>query len=127
MYGPDCKGGGENVITYDKMRWLQLLKEFNCTVTSTWTNNDDNCECHTWRACGSRVRKKQLDFHMGPRGLRSTTWYLNKFRLRTWDHFSVVVRIQGKEMRAKKGVRGWAAWIPRSEDEKSKFQELVLC
>ena len=35
MYGPECRGGGEDVITYEKLRWLPLLKEFNCTVTST--------------------------------------------------------------------------------------------
>ena len=34
---------------------------------------------------------------------------------------------RGKDLRTKKGVRGWAGWIPRSEVEKSKFQELVLC
>ena len=27
LYGPECKGGGEDVITYvKKTRWLQLLK-----------------------------------------------------------------------------------------------------
>ena len=33
-----------------KMRWLQRSKDFNCTLTSTWTNNEDNREFHTWRA-----------------------------------------------------------------------------
>ena len=54
MYGPECEGGGEDVISFE-MRCLQLLKEFNCTVTSTWTNDDGNRECHSWRAWGSRV------------------------------------------------------------------------
>ena len=27
-----------------KLRWLQLLQDFNYTVTSTWTNNEDNRE-----------------------------------------------------------------------------------
>ena len=44
IYGPESKGGGDDVTTYEKIQWLQLLKEFNCTVTSTWTNNDDNGE-----------------------------------------------------------------------------------
>ena len=127
-YGPECKGGGEDVTTHvKKIRWLQLLKEINCTVTSTWTNNDDNCESHTWRARRSRVCKKQLDSFVGPKDLRSTTWFLNKVRLRTWDHFPVVVKIEGKELRTKKGVKGWAGWNPASEVQKSKFQELVLC
>ena len=51
VYGPECTGGGDDVTTCEKkMRWLQLLKEVNCTVTSTSTNNDDNLEYHTWRA-----------------------------------------------------------------------------
>ena len=99
------------------MRWLQLLKEFNCTATSTWTNNDDSCACHTWRAWGSPVCKKQLDQSMGQ----------NKVRLRTCDHFSVILKIEGRDLKTKKGMKGWASWIPRSEDETSRFQELVLC
>ena len=38
--GPECRGGGQDVVTHEKVRWLQQLKEFKCTVTSTWTNND---------------------------------------------------------------------------------------
>ena len=32
--------------------------------------------------------EKQLDHIMGPKDIRSTTWYLNKVRVRTWDHRS---------------------------------------
>ena len=64
---------------------------------------------------------------MGPKDLRSSTWYLNKVGLRTWDHFLVIVKTEVKDMRTKKGVKGWAGWIPRSGVEKRKFQELVLC
>jgi endonuclease/exonuclease/phosphatase family metal-dependent hydrolase len=110
MYGPECRGGGEDVTTYEKkVRWLQLLKEFKCTVTSTWADEGNDHEHHTWRAWGSRVRKKQLDYIMGPEDLRCTTWYLNKVRLRTWDHFPVVVKIEGRELATKKGVKGWSA------------------
>ena len=39
LYGPVCKGREEDVITYEKkIRWPQLLKKINCTVTSTWAN-----------------------------------------------------------------------------------------
>ena len=82
------------------LRWLQLLKEFNCTVTSTWVDNDDRGDYHTWRAWGSRGREKQLDYIMGPRDLQSTTWFLNKVRLRTWDHFPVVLKIDGTDVKA---------------------------
>ena len=42
MYGPECRGGGEDVVTYEqKLRWLQQVKEVNYTVTSTWVDADD--------------------------------------------------------------------------------------
>ena len=37
LYGPECDGGGEDAIALQ-----QLLQDFNCNVTSTWTNNEDN-------------------------------------------------------------------------------------
>ena len=79
-------GGGEDEVTYHKkIRWLQLLKDFHCTVTSTWVDADDPGDCHTWRAWGSRVRKKKKGSHYGTSCLQSTTWFLSKIRLRTWD------------------------------------------
>ena len=33
-------------VTCKKM-WLQLFKDFKCTVTSTWVDADDRGECHT--------------------------------------------------------------------------------
>ena len=97
-----------------KLRWLQLLQDFDCTVTSTWTNNEDNRKFHTWRAWGSRARKEPLDFIMGPKDLRSSTWYLNLVMLRTCDHFRVIT-----ELKTKKCVKGWAGWTPAAE--------VVLC
>ena len=63
-------------------------------------------EHHTCRTWGSRARKKQLDDIMGPRDLHSTTKYLNKVRLRSWDHFLVMVRIDGKDQRKMKRMGG---------------------
>ena len=35
----------DDIIAYEKkLRWFQLLKDFNCTVTSTWTNNEEGRE-----------------------------------------------------------------------------------
>ena len=62
--------------------------------------------------------------HHGPEDIRSTTLYLNQVRFRTWDHFLVITRIEGRELRTKKRVKGWAGWIPVSHAEKAKFQEL---
>ena len=41
--------------------------------------------------------------------------------------FSSGVKIDGREMRVRKGKKGWAGWTPVSEDEERKFQELCLC
>ena len=71
--------------------------------------------------------KKQLDYIMGPKDICSTTWYLNKVRLRTRDHFPMISRVEEHELRTKIGVKEWAGWISESEVEKVKFQELVLC
>ena len=128
IYGPECLGGGGDVITYEKkLRWLQLLRDFDCTVTTTLVDAENLGECHTWRAWGSRIRKKNVDYIMGLRDLVSTTWFLNKTRIRTWDHFPVLVKIEGREMRVKKAKTGSAGWTPVSEDEEQKFKELCLC
>ena len=64
---------------------------------------------------------------MGPKNFRSVTWYLNQVRIRTWDHFPVITRVEGREIRTKKRVKGWAGCTPVSEGEAVKFQELVFC
>ena len=122
-----CEVTADDIIACEKkLRWFQLLKDFNCTVTSTWTNNEQSGEFHTWRAWGSRGRKKQLDYFLGPRNLPSETWYLNQVRIRTWEHLPVITRVEGQELSTKKCVKGWAGWTPVSEGEVAKFQELVL-
>ena len=127
MYGLECEGTADDIIVYEKkFKWFQRKKDFNCTVTSTWTNNEDSCEFHTWRAWRSGGRKKQLDYIMGPKDLRSVTWYLNQVRIRTWDHFLVITRVDGREIGTKMLVKGWAGWTPVSEGEMAKFQALVL-
>ena len=66
----------------------------------------DPGECHTWRAWGSHIRKKQTDQIIGPRDLQSTTRHVNRTKTRTWDPVPVVVKIDGKELRVKKGKKG---------------------
>ena len=39
----------------------------------------------------------------------------------------MISKIDGRELKTKKRVKGWAGWVPISETEKAKFQELVLC
>ena len=101
--------------------------DFNCVVTSTCASCDARGEFHPRRAWGERGRKTQIDCIMRPRDLQFQTWYLDKVRLRSWGHHLVVVRIDGKELRVRKGKESWAGWIPRSEDERQSFKRRVLC
>ena len=64
---------------------------------------------------------------MGPKDKSSTTWCLGKVKLRSWGHCRVITKTEGRELKPKKCVKGWARWTPVSEAEKAKFQELVLC
>ena len=112
MYGPEWKGGVEDTIA-QKLRCFQLLEDFNCTVTSTQTNNDNNREFHTWRSWGSRARKKQLDCIMGPKDILSTIWYLNQVRICTWDHFPVITKVEERQIRTDACVRSGEGQVPR--------------
>ena len=39
----------------------------------------------------------------------------------------MITKIEGRELKTKTRVKGWAGWAPVSEAEKAKLQELVLC
>ena len=39
----------------------------------------------------------------------------------------MITRVEGREIRTKKRVNGWAGWTPVSEGVAVKFQEFVLC
>ena len=43
------------------------------------------------------------------------------------EHFPVVVKIEVREMRVRKGKKVLASWTPVSVDEGRKFKELSLC
>ena len=88
LVDPNALEAGRMWLLTRKIRWLQLPKDLHRIVA--------------------------IDNIMGPRDLQFTTWYLNKTRLRTWDHFPVVVKIDGKELRVKRRKKGWAGWIPKS-------------
>ena len=49
---------------------------------------------------------------------------MHEVRLRSWDHFPVITKIEERALRTKKGVKGWAVWAPKSQAEKSSFKNL---
>ena len=54
----------------------------------------------------SRVWKKQIVCVKGSCDLQTTTRYLNKAGLGTWDHFLMAVKLDGREMRLRKRRKG---------------------
>ena len=58
------------------------MKEFSGTVTSTWTNLDDNCEHHIWRAwgyCGAKGHTLHRGGEaQGGSGSNPPSWILNR-------------------------------------------------
>ena len=58
-----CEGGGEDVITCEKMRWLQLLEEFNCTVTSTYLGSQETIISWDFVSCALR---RGISAYLGP-------------------------------------------------------------
>ena len=47
LHGPECRGGGEDVVTHQKIRWLQSLRDFEWAVSSTWASCDALGNSHT--------------------------------------------------------------------------------
>ena len=61
-----------------------------------------------WRAWDFRICRKQLGCIMGPKDIRSTTWYQNKVRLRTWDHLPCYCQNRGEGREDEGGEKvGW--------------------
>ena len=87
----ECRGGGEELVTFmKKLRWSQLLRDFDCVVTSTWASCDAREELHT-RGWGPGGKNRLII--LWDRVIFSSTFntlYLNKARLRAWDHHPVV-------------------------------------
>ena len=38
-----------------------------------------------------------------------------------------MVKIEGNEVKVMKRRKGWAGWVPESEEERQKFKKQVLC
>ena len=103
--GPECRGGGEDEVTYDQKSLVAIIERF-CSKKLV------QCQVLGWMlmtlvphlAClGIPCPKEQTDYIMEPSDLQSKTSCLNRTWIGTWDHFPVVVKIDGKELRVQKG------------------------
>ena len=63
---------------------------------------------------------------MGSKDLRSTTWYLNRVSFRTWDHFPVITKIEGSELKTKRRVWVGSVGCPCQKQIKPSFKNLFF-
>ena len=78
------------------MSWYEIMKEFSCRASSTWSTCDDRKEmAFTRKGWGPERRVSQLDYILGPRKA-SIQAYIHKDvkSWSTWDHYPVYAVIQ---------------------------------
>ena len=72
IYGPFCWQVYDNDPGgYKKIMWYSIMKEFNCKVSSTWSNDDrakDAVFTHRKQDDGGQGKLSQLDSIIGPKG-----------------------------------------------------------
>ena len=50
---------------------------------------------------------------MGPKNILSTIWYLIQVRIRTWDQFPVITKVEEREIRTDARVRSGEGQVAR--------------
>ena len=92
MYGPLC---WQNYDTdprgHKKMSWYEIMKEFDCRASSTWSSCDDRKEMAlTQRDWGPEGRVFQLDCILCPRKASIQAYIHNDVKSwSTWDYYLV--------------------------------------
>ena len=71
-YGPLCwQGYDHNPGGYRKIMWYSIMKEFNCKVSSTWSDDDRSKDAaFTHRKHGDRGQEKVSQLELGQREAR---------------------------------------------------------
>ena len=124
LYGPECRGRGDDVVTCDKTPMTTIIERFRLRGDEYLGEPVGNFT-HFVLGFGE-TGKNKIDFVMGPRDLESTTWSSNTARPRNWDHCLFVVDIEEEELRVRKGTKGWGTWMSMTEEERLKFQRQTL-
>ena len=66
--------------------WYSIMNEFNCKVSSTWSNDDrtnDAAFTHKKHGDGRKGKSSQLDFIIGPKDRLDDCFICNEGEL--WD------------------------------------------
>ena len=99
MYGPLCwQRYDHDPGRYKKIMWYSIMKEFNCKVSSTWSNDDrtkDAAFTHRKHGDGEHGKVSQLDSIIGPAERLDDCFICNEGKLwNSWDHYPIYARIQ---------------------------------
>ena len=92
MYGPLCwQGCDREHGGLKKLMWYGIMKEFNCKVTSKWSNCGREKEMdftHQQYVEKGKGRKAQLDYIVGPRWKSDEACINNDVKIwDSWDHY----------------------------------------
>ena len=78
--------------------WYSIMKEFNCKVSSTWSNDDrtqDAAFTHRKHGDGGQEKVSLPDFIVGPKERHNDCFICNEGKLwDSWDHYPIYARIQ---------------------------------
>ena len=81
---PSCwRGCDKNQGGFKKLMWYEMMKEFNCKVTSTWSSCDSERGTDNFGKDG-KGRTTQLDFIIGPMRALDKAHIHNDVKL--WRH-----------------------------------------
>ena len=109
--GCDTDQGG-----FKKLMWYEIMKEFNCRVTSSWSSCDREKEMAFTQTFWDRCEWKD-----DAAGLHHQIWD-------TWNHYPIYVSIHEDDAHnyflQKKNT--WAGWRPVDDEAKSEFKKIMM-
>ena len=94
MYGPFCwQGYDKDLGCFKKMMWYEIMKEFNCQASSTWSvfgRAREIAFTHRHLSPEKEEETLQLDHIIGPRRRDDDVYICNDERTwATWDHYTI--------------------------------------
>ena len=102
MYGPLCwQGCDTDQGGFKKLMRYEIMKEFNCKVTSTWSSWDNEREmAFTDREFGKgwKGRTTQLDYIIGPKRTSGKAFIRHDLKIwDSWDHYPIFASIHEED------------------------------
>ena len=112
MYGPLCwQGYDKDPGGFKKNMWYVIMEEFDCKVSSTWSEcGEGRAEAFHTQALSSPDKKEEishLDHKIGPMRRNDEIYIHNAVRLwATWDHYPIFMRDNKKRHTQKSFKKG---------------------